>query len=68
VARLRKSGVCGVGQSSWGPTVFALAADPADAQRIVADVGSWYSPSDFTVAVSGVSALGAKFEHKQLPS
>jgi beta-ribofuranosylaminobenzene 5'-phosphate synthase len=34
VAAIRAVGVTGVGQSSWGPTVFALTADEAEAQRL----------------------------------
>ncbi|WP_428304099.1 beta-ribofuranosylaminobenzene 5'-phosphate synthase family protein [Lacipirellula sp.] len=36
VETLRSLGVRGVGQSSWGPTVFAFAADQAHADEIVA--------------------------------
>ena len=36
VKTLRDLGVRGVGQSSWGPTVFAFAADQAHADEIVA--------------------------------
>ena len=35
VSRLRKHGVRGVGQSSWGPTVFTLARDAEEAQDLV---------------------------------
>jgi beta-ribofuranosylaminobenzene 5'-phosphate synthase len=34
VERIRDLGVAGVGQSSWGPTVFAITANAADANRI----------------------------------
>jgi predicted sugar kinase len=34
VARLRELGVLGVGQSSWGPSVFALAADNEAADEL----------------------------------
>jgi beta-ribofuranosylaminobenzene 5'-phosphate synthase len=34
VALLRRHGVCGVGQSSWGPTLFALARDRNHADEI----------------------------------
>ena len=34
VKRLRSWGVAGVGQSSWGPTVFALAADQKHAELL----------------------------------
>jgi len=36
VGTLRGLGVRGVGQSSWGPTVFAIAANQAHAEEIVA--------------------------------
>jgi beta-RFAP synthase len=35
VSSLRKHGVHGVGQSSWGPTVFALTRDVEEAQNLV---------------------------------
>jgi beta-ribofuranosylaminobenzene 5'-phosphate synthase len=38
VETLRGLGVRGVGQSSWGPTVFAFAADQAHAEEIVASM------------------------------
>jgi beta-ribofuranosylaminobenzene 5'-phosphate synthase len=34
VARCREAGACGVGQSSWGPTVFALCRTQADAEHL----------------------------------
>lgn len=35
IADVRASGVTGVGQSSWGPTVFAVVADPGAATALV---------------------------------
>lgn len=35
VRRLREAGACGVGQSSWGPAVYALAADEAEERRLL---------------------------------
>ena len=32
---LRRRGIAGVGQSSWGPTLFALLQDEGDARRLV---------------------------------
>ncbi|HUY90856.1 MAG TPA: beta-ribofuranosylaminobenzene 5'-phosphate synthase family protein [Pirellulales bacterium] len=45
IAELRSAGVCGVGQSSWGPLIFALARDQLQAQSITerlsqADLGA----------------------------
>jgi beta-RFAP synthase len=42
VAAIRDFGVPGVGQSSWGPTVFAIAADDCAADRLV----RWLRTSD----------------------
>jgi beta-RFAP synthase len=35
VRALKKAGACGVGQSSWGPAVYAFAADEREEERIV---------------------------------
>lgn len=35
---LRRRGVAGVGQSSWGPTVFALTESESDATQLIADL------------------------------
>ena len=35
VRALKKGGACGVGQSSWGPAVYALAADEREEERLV---------------------------------
>src|SRR5206468_6735059 len=34
VAFVRRQGIPGVGQSSWGPTVFAVTSDAEQAQRL----------------------------------
>jgi beta-RFAP synthase len=50
IETLRSWGVAGVGQSSWGPTVFAFAEDEGDAHRL-ADRARRHFPnlSDLTV-------------------
>lgn len=52
VARVREAGVAGVGQSSWGPTLFSLHPSLAAADRFLADCRSWpdYDRFDFTIA------------------
>ncbi len=35
VRRLRDAGACGVGQSSWGPAVYAFAADEPEERRLI---------------------------------
>jgi beta-RFAP synthase len=42
VAIVREYGVAGVGQSSWGPTVFAVTANETEAQRLA----GWLSGQD----------------------
>ncbi|MCO5064504.1 MAG: GHMP kinase [Rhizobiaceae bacterium] len=49
--RLASLGASGIGQSSWGPTGFAFAADAASAQSMIRELGSL--PDG--VAVHGVS-------------
>jgi predicted sugar kinase len=39
VDRLDKAGAFGVGQSSWGPTVFAVMPDEAAAAKLLIDAG-----------------------------
>jgi beta-ribofuranosylaminobenzene 5'-phosphate synthase len=51
VAAIREFDVTGVGQSSWGPTVFAVAADEAEAERVVTWLRGWgLSDADITIA------------------
>jgi beta-RFAP synthase len=38
VAFIRQQGVAGVGQSSWGPTVFAVVADADEAKRLATTI------------------------------
>ncbi len=56
VALLRDWGISGVGQSSWGPTVFALVRSGADAQQLVHRV-SHEGPGDFKHWQAQVSAI-----------
>ena len=42
VKTIREFGVAGVGQSSWGPTVFAVTADETEAERLA----TWLSGQD----------------------
>ncbi len=51
VAAVRAEGIRGVGQSSWGPTLFALLPDQASAERFVRDVStqSWAKQAEWIV-------------------
>lgn len=54
VEALRKAGVSGVGQSSWGPTVFALQPDRAAASELVATLqkAPEFADCEFIVAAA----------------
>jgi len=54
IADLRSRGIRGVGQSSWGPTVFALARDPEQAEWI-ADGWRNRSSGDAAVEIARVA-------------
>jgi predicted sugar kinase len=45
VNRIRRLGVEGVGQSSWGPTVFAVTQHHADAQSLIESLEAHYEQS-----------------------
>jgi beta-ribofuranosylaminobenzene 5'-phosphate synthase len=40
VQRLRTAGICGTGQTSWGPTVFAFISDVAAGEQIAAELAA----------------------------
>ena len=51
VEEIRELGVRGVGQSSWGPTLFALLPDEAAAQRFIERMSSTAAQQlDLTIA------------------
>lgn len=59
VEQLRRWGVTGVGQSSWGPTVFALMPDRANAEDLVARLQS-SADSPWITEISPVDNRGAQ--------
>jgi beta-ribofuranosylaminobenzene 5'-phosphate synthase len=63
VAWLRGRGVRGVGQSSWGPTIFALARDADQAAGLAADVGRQFSASRLSAIIAAPANRGATFEY-----
>jgi beta-RFAP synthase len=40
VRRLKEAGACGVGQSSWGPAVYAFAGDETEERRVVSVIAA----------------------------
>ena len=59
VAFIRQQGVRGVGQSSWGATVFAIAADPEQAENLAGKVRQRFGLGDVEVFSSIASNRGA---------
>lgn len=61
VEKLRSAGVAGCGQSSWGPTVYALCADENKAQ-ILAGIHRKILPDEYDVTYRAPANHGATFE------
>jgi len=62
VAQLRRRGIRGVGQTSWGPTLFALCPGAAEAESLAADLrgaGDW---NDCRIRVVAPLNSGAAIE------
>lgn len=62
VCRLRELGVRGVGQSSWGPTVFAFAADEKSAADLVDRIAPLKEFTDAQIACTSPNNGGAQIE------
>jgi predicted sugar kinase len=54
-ARIRNLGVEGVGQSSWGPTLYAVLPNEADARRLAAELSAGDESLDLTIAQPAAS-------------
>ena len=59
VETLRSLGVRGVGQSSWGPTVFAFAGDQAHADDVVARMRAMSAWCDHAMRITAADNVGA---------
>ncbi|HTU26349.1 MAG TPA: hypothetical protein VMF30_13170 [Pirellulales bacterium] len=62
VAWLGSRGVRGVGQSSWGPTIFALCRDSAEAATLAADATDHFAGLTATVAAPANHGARIEFE------
>lgn len=58
IAHLRSEGAAGVGQSSWGPAVYAIAPNDAEASRLVDGVRQRFGEHTF-VHTGGFATHGA---------
>ncbi|MEX0717788.1 MAG: hypothetical protein WD066_14435 [Planctomycetaceae bacterium] len=55
VAELRREGIAGVGQSSWGPTIFALLRDAAEVQNLRDRLAAARQWGDCIIQISAAS-------------
>jgi len=62
IDRLRSLGITGVGQSSWGPTVFAFVADDHAADALIDRLKSLTEFADSRVSVAAPDNHGARVE------
>jgi beta-ribofuranosylaminobenzene 5'-phosphate synthase len=62
VASIREFGVPGVGQSSWGPTVFAITANDEEAQRLIDWLRNQSGGSEYEIIVARPNNCGATVE------
>lgn len=60
VDHLRARGVVGVGQSSWGPTVFALQPDPETAEQLARELRSEPLFENVCIQIATVARHGAR--------
>ena len=65
VAFVRAQGVAGVGQSSWGPTVFAVVADTDHAEFLAAQLRGHFGLVDDTVIVTPACNHGTTLEYEK---
>jgi beta-RFAP synthase len=60
IAFVRRQGVCGVGQSSWGPAVFAVVGDPGRADHLAASLCRRFGMGEAEVFVTRAARHGAE--------
>jgi beta-RFAP synthase len=60
VSAIRGSGIAGAGQSSWGPTIFALCENPDQAEWLVRELNHRGFLEDSDVVVSPTCNVGAR--------
>jgi beta-ribofuranosylaminobenzene 5'-phosphate synthase len=62
VEELRSWGVRGVGQSSWGPTVFAVLPDETAARQVANRIGKKYTEKELRCMTAAPNNTGATIE------
>jgi beta-RFAP synthase len=62
IAGLREQGIAGVGQSSWGPTVFALLPSEAAAKQLCTTIRNHHEFNDCELVIAPPANQGATIE------
>jgi beta-RFAP synthase len=62
VEQIRRLGHAGVGQTSWGPTVFVVMPSQEAAEQLVADLRSGDDALEFDLVISSPNNRGARIE------
>jgi beta-RFAP synthase len=65
VGFIRHQGIAGVGQSSWGPAVFAISADPDQAKTIVRQIQEKFALEPSRVFTTSACNRGAVIIHSR---
>ncbi|MEX2214342.1 MAG: beta-ribofuranosylaminobenzene 5'-phosphate synthase family protein [Phycisphaeraceae bacterium] len=63
VTYLREGGIEGVGQSSWGPTLYALTGDENTAMNLARDVQAQFELSEEEVIITAADNEGCRVMH-----
>lgn len=66
VERLRQLGIRGVGQSSWGPTVYALTASRDEAEALAGQLARQADLPPLEILVTEAASRGASFRPRML--
>jgi beta-RFAP synthase len=67
VATLRELGIAGVGQSSWGPTVFGIVDSQETAERMADELTRRYSAIPLSIQIAAANNRGADVMWKDRP-
>lgn len=67
VQRMREFGISGVGQSSWGPTIFGLCEDALQAEALFAHLRERYSENEMHLEISQPMNEGARLVMSEDP-
>ena len=62
VEQVRALGVAGVGQSSWGPTLFAIQPSQAEAEKLVGQIQTIFESTSLDIVITPPANQGARIE------